>query len=195
LIGLPATIGLIVLAEPMLSTLFQYHEFSAKDVHFAAQSLRAYALGLPAYILVKVLVPGFTARQDLKTPVRYGAYAMIVSLALNVLALPLAHAGLALATSLGAFFNALLLLKKLSQDRIFRPASGWRLFFIRVLLANIAMGLSLYYGVDAEWWNAWHSAQRVFNLLKWIIVGMLVYAATLGLTGLKLRHVTLAHSR
>jgi len=80
---MPATIGLLLLAEPLLSTLFQYNEFSVRDVHYAGMSLRAYSIGLLGYILIKVLVPGFTARQDMKTPVRYGFYAMIVSLVLK----------------------------------------------------------------------------------------------------------------
>jgi len=195
LAGLPATIGLMVLAEPVLSTLFQYNEFSVDDVHFAAQSLRAYAIGLPACILIKVLVPGFTARQDMKTPVRYGMYAMLVSLALNVLAVPLAHAGLALATSLGAVFNALLLLKKLAKDRVFKPANGWKLFFMRVMLASLAMLASLYYLVDAQWWMLWSSGERVINLLKWIMIGVAVYAGVLVLTGLRLRHLAFMQDR
>lgn len=191
LIGLPATIGLLLLAEPMLSTLYQYHEFSVSDVHLAGQSLKAYSLGLLGFILIKVLVPGFTARGDMKTPVRYGVYAMIVSLALNVvLVFPLAHAGLALATSLGAFFNAALLLIKLQKDRVYQPASGWRLFFIRVSLAGAVMSSGLYYGVDADWWNQWDSLARIINLLKWIVLGLICYIATLLLTGLRIKHLT-----
>lgn len=148
-------------------------------------------MGLLGYILVKVLVPGFTSRQDMKTPVRYGFYAMIVSLILNVvLVFPLAHAGLALATSLGAFFNAGLLLKKLRQENIYQPASGWCLFFSRVLLASVAMSVALYYLVDASWWNQWSSWERVINLLKWIVIGTVIYTATLALTGLRLRHLS-----
>lgn len=191
LIGLPATVGLLLLAEPMLSTLYQYHEFSVSDVHLAGQSLKAYSLGLLGFILIKVLVPGFTARGDMKTPVRYGVYAMIVSLALNVaLVFPLAHAGLALATSLGAFFNAALLLIKLQKDRVYQPASGWRLFFIRVSLAGAVMSAGLYYGVDADWWNQWDSLTRIINLLKWIVLGLVCYIATLLLTGLRIKHLT-----
>ena len=111
LIGAPSSLGLMLLAEPMVSTLFQYHEVSAHDVHMAGRSLMAYALGLLGFILVKVLVPGFTSRKDMKTPVRFGIYAMVSNMFLNIiLVFPLAHAGLALATSLGAFFNALFLL-------------------------------------------------------------------------------------
>jgi putative peptidoglycan lipid II flippase len=196
LVGMPATIGLLVLAEPMLSTLFQYNEFSLRDVHYAGMSLRAYSMGLLGYILIKVLVPGFTSRQDMKTPVRYGFYAMMVSLVLNVvLVFPLAHAGLALATSLGAFFNAGLLLKKLLQENVYQTASGWWLFFIRVLLASVAMSAALYYLVDASWWNQWSSGERVINLLKWIVIGIVIYTATLVLTGLRLRHLSVAQGR
>lgn len=195
LVGMPATIGLFVLAEPMLSTLFQYHEFTINDVHLSAQSLRGYAVGLLGYLLIKVLVPAFTARQEVKTPVRYGIYAMIISLALNVvLVFPLAHAGLALATSLGAFFNAALLLKKLLKDKIYQPASGWLLFFSRVLLASATMTAALYYWVNPDWWAAWSSTERVLHLLKWISIGMIIYSVTLLLTGLKPRHLTVAKS-
>jgi putative peptidoglycan lipid II flippase len=196
LVGMPATIGLLLLAEPMLSTLFQYNEFSVTDVHYAGMSLRAYSIGLLGYVLIKVLVPGFTSRQDMKTPVRYGMYAMAVSLALNVaLVFPLAHAGLALATSLGAFFNAALLLKKLRQENVYQPDRGWRLFFIRVLLASAAMSTALYYWVDASWWNQWNSGERIINLLKWIVIGIAIYTVTLALTGLRLRHLSVAQSR
>jgi putative peptidoglycan lipid II flippase len=194
LIGLPATIGLVMLAEPMLSTLFQYNEFGVSDVHFAGLSLKAYSLGLLGFILVKVLVPGFTSRGDMKTPVRYGMYAMMVSLGLNLaLIFPLAHAGLALATSLGAFFNAALLLIRLRKDNVYQPASGWRLFFVRVSLAAGAMSAGLYYFVDADWWNHWNSTERVINLVKWIGLGLLIYTATLLLTGLRLKHLSGMH--
>jgi len=192
LIGMPATIGLILLAEPMLSTLFQYKEFSWNDVHYAGLSLRAYAVGLLGYLLIKVLVPGFTARKDMKTPVRYGFYAMLVSLGLDVvLVFPLAHAGLALATSLGAFFNAALLLYQLLKKNIYRPVKGWWVFSLRILLASAAMSMVLYYFVDANWWNQWHSGDRIINLFKWILIGLLTYIVTLVLTGLKLRDLSI----
>lgn len=189
LIGMPATIGLILLAEPMLSTLFQYHEFGVRDVYMAGQSLKAYALGLLGYLLVRLLVSGFTARLDLKTPVRYGIYAMMASLALNVLALPFAHAGLALATSLGAWLNAGLLLKKLVGDRVYLPEAGWLLFLLRVIVASAAMSAVLYYFVDISWWYQWQAKARVLNLLFWILVGFGVYILALLLTGVRLRHL------
>jgi len=196
LFGLPATIGLILLAEPMLSTLFQYKEFGVNDVHLAGQSLMAYASGLLGFILIKILVSGFTSRQDMDTPVRYGVYAMLVSLIMKIaLVFPLAHGGLALATSSGAFFNAALLLKKLIQDQVYRPANGWRPFFFRVTLASLAMAACLYYMVNADWWNYWDSKERAFNLGKWIFIGLAIYLATLRLTGLRLRHLSQTHDK
>jgi putative peptidoglycan lipid II flippase len=195
LLGTPATLGLLLLAEPLLSTLFQYNEFSLNDVYLSAQSLRAYALGLLGYILIKVLVGGFTARQDMRTPVRYGIYAMLVSLALNVLAIPLNHAGLALATSLGAFFNVGLLLNTLLKQQVYQPSAGWLLFFTRIALASLAMSFVLYTWVKPEWWHQWSSGERVLNLLLWVSIGIVTYGATLVLTGLRLRHLSVSHGR
>jgi putative peptidoglycan lipid II flippase len=191
LTGIPATLGLVLLAEPMLSTLFQYNEFTMTDVQLAAQSLKAYAVGLLGFLMVKVLVPGFTARQDMRTPLRYGIYAMLISLAGNVLAIPLAHAGLALATSLGAVINAGLLLYKLRQSGIYQAAPGWWLFLTRILLASTAMSAGLYYLIDAENWQHWHTLDRVVNLFKFIMTGMIIYGLTLLLTGFRLRHTSL----
>lgn len=195
LTGIPATLGLILLAEPMLATLFQYDEFTHTDVQLAGQSLQAYALGLLGFLMIKVLVPGFTARQDLTTPLRYGSYAMVISLAGNVLAIPLAHAGLALATSLGALINALLLLNKLRQERVYQAAPGWVLFLVRVLLASTAMAAYLHYGVTIDDWQHWHTTARIVNLLKVILLGAGVYGAILLITGLRLRHLSVAHDK
>jgi putative peptidoglycan lipid II flippase len=190
LVGMPATIGLFVLAEPMLSTLFQYNEFTINDVHKAGQSLKAYSVGLLGYLFLKILVSGFTSRHDLNTPVRYGIIAMITSLALNVLVIPLAHAGLALATSLGALLNAALLLKRLLQDKAYQPGNGWLLFLVRVTLASAVMAVCLCYFVEDSRWNQWGTTDRIINLLKWISIGFIVYALTLLLSGLRLRHLS-----
>ena len=191
LIGMPATIGLLVLAEPMVSTLFQYNEFSVSDVHFAGQSLMAYAFGLLGFILIKVLAPAFTAREDMRTPVRYGVYAMAVKLGLSfALVSFLAHAGLALATSLGAFFNAYLLLKKLLQQKVYQPTTGWPLFIFRVLLASAVMLAMLYYCVDVGWWHPWGALDRVVHLLAWIASACVIYTLTLVLAGLRPKHLS-----
>lgn len=191
-IGLPAAIGLLMLAKPMLFTLFQYDAFSATDVDLAGRSLMAYSIGLLGFILVKVLVPGFSSRKDMKTPVKYGIYAMIANMFLNLaLVFPLAHAGLALATSLGAYFNASLLLRRLLKEGVYRPAKGWRLFMLRVTLANSIMAFGLYHFVDSNWWLHWDALERAINLAVYIVSAASVYFFALLLSGIRPRHLLL----
>ncbi len=188
LIGLPASVGLLILAEPMLSTLFQYDEFSSSDVQSAGKSLMAYSVGLIGFILVKVLVPGFTSRKDMKTPVRIGIYAMCANMVFNlILIFPLAHAGLALATSLGAFLNATLLLTTLLKEKIYNPGKNWANFIVKIIFANEIMALLLYTAVDSKLWYEWTAFDRALNLGIWIVAGGFIYALSLLLMGLKPR--------
>jgi len=121
-IGMPAALALFAMAEPMLATLFQYGEMTGHDVEMAARSLRAYSLGLMAFMLIKVLAPGYYSRQDTKTPVKIGIWAMAINMVLNLsLIWSLQHAGLALATSLAAFVNAGLLFMGLYRQGVYRP--------------------------------------------------------------------------
>jgi putative peptidoglycan lipid II flippase len=191
LIGAPASLGLMMLAEPMVSTLFQYNEFKIHDVAMAGRSLMAYSLGLLGFILVKVLVPGFTSRKDMKTPVRFGIYAMVANMIFNIiLVFPLAHAGLALATSLGAFFNASLLLTALLKTGVYQPSKGWRVYILRIILASATMTSLLYHFVDTELWLHWGLIDRVINLALWIGIAVLLYVFVLILSGLKIRHLS-----
>lgn len=191
LIGLPASIGLGLLAEPMLSTLFQYNEFQVTDVQMAGNSLTAYAVGLLGFILVKILVPAFSARKDTKTPVRIGIYAMISNMGFNLaLVFPFAHVGLALATSLAAFLNASLLLHTLLKSKVYMPATGWRPYLFRLGIANLGMGLGLYYFVDIPSWYTWGVLDRILNLSIAIGLGVLIYAIALLITGFKLQHLS-----
>ncbi len=190
LVGAPASLGLIMLAEPMVSTLFQYNQFSAYDVAMTARSLMAYSLGLLGFILVKVLVPGFTSRKDTKTPVRFGIYAMVANMLLNIaLVFPLAHAGLALATSLGAFFNASLLLFRLLKTKVYQPSAGWRIFILRIILGCSAMAALIYHCVDISLWQNWRLLDRAWNLAMWIGIAASLYAVVLLVSGLRLRHL------
>ena len=191
LIGVPASVGLFMLAEPMLSTLFQYDEFGADDVMMAGRSLMAYSVGLLGFILVKVLVPGFTSRKDTKTPVRFGIYAMIANMVLNLaLFFPLAHAGLALATSLGAFFNASLLLGRLLKEKVYRPGAQWRVYILRIILANEVMAVFLNRFVDARLWLDWPVTERILQLALWIALAALVYLVTLFVSGFRIRQLS-----
>jgi putative peptidoglycan lipid II flippase len=191
LIAIPAALGLALLAGPLLTTLFQYGEFGGDDVRMAARSLMAYALGLTAFVLIKVLAPGFYSRQDIRTPVRIGIIAMAVNMGLNLaLIFPLAHAGLALATSLSAFLNAGLLLRRLRRDRIYRAAAGWRGFGARIVVASAAMTALLAWGVpELDRWLAWSAGERVLSLAGWILAAGALYFAVLVATGLRGRHL------
>lgn len=188
LVGLPATIGLALLAEPLFSTLFQYGEFGVKDVIAAGQSLKAYALGLLAFMLIKVLVPAFTARQDVRTPVKFGFYAIALNFILNaVLMTPLAHGGLALATSIAAYFNVGLMFYSLLKNNTIQLQTGWGLFSLQLLLANGVMAGGLALLVDVRWWHNWASIERAGYLLLTVVASGLAYIAMLYLARLRFR--------
>ena len=151
MIAVPAAAALILLAEPILVTLFYYGEvITIRDMAMASLSLKAYAAGLIAFMLIKVLAPGFFARQDMRTPVRIGVIAMVMNMLFNLLlVIPLhsywqvGHLGLAAATSLSAFLNAILLYFALRKQGIYQPVNGWLRFFIRLAIAVLVMLLVL----------------------------------------------------
>lgn len=170
LIGTPAAIGLIYLAEPLLMTLFQYGEFTVMDSHKASLSLMAYGLGLLPFIFIKVLAPGYYARQDTKTPVKIGIIAMISNMALNVvLMIYLDHVGLALATALSAMLNAGLLYHGLRKISVYTPNSGWGKFSLKLVIANSSLFvfLLLLNPQHNEWviWDAWQRGGNLFGLI------------------------------
>lgn len=193
LITLPATLGLIVLAGPLLATLFQYGEFSAHDVAMTSRSLIAYAIGLSGFVLIKVFASGYFSRQDTRTPVKIAVVAMVSNIILSLaLVMPLAHAGLALATSLASFINAGLLFYFLRKKRAYAIQTGWLLFLGRVILACVLMSVALIYLVPPlAIWLQWDMLTRVLSLARWIVLGMAIYAGVLWLSGLRFRHMTL----
>jgi putative peptidoglycan lipid II flippase len=189
IIGTPAAIGLIWLAEPLLLSLFQYGEFSASDAHKASLSLMAYGLGLLPFIFIKVLAPGYFARQDTKTPVKIGIIAMVTNMVLNIiLMMQFAHVGLALATSLSAVLNAALLYRGLRKLGIYQPRSGWGRFIIQLLIPNIALMVVLFWltpeivkWIDSGVW------QRFMMLFGIIAAAMATYFVALSLVGIKIK--------
>ena len=193
LVGLPAALGLFLLAGPMLSTLFQYGEFTPGAVEMSALSLMAYALGLPAFMAIKVLAPGYFARQDTKTPVRIGIYAMVANMVFNViLFFPLGHVGLALATTLSAYLNAGLLYRGLRRQGIYTPDGDGKWILSRILLALAVMGGLLYWGAPAlEQWHIKGLWERVWSLSAWITAGAATYVLVLVVSGLRPRHLRL----
>ncbi len=196
LIALPATAALLLLAKPILTTLFQYGAFGPGDVDKATWSLRAYALGLTAFMLIKVLAPGYYARQDMKTPVRIGIIAMVANMVMNpMLIFPLmwifdlGHVGLALATSLAAWLNAGLLYRGLRREGLLLGASRDRLFrTIRIVLAIVVMLGALWLCLPAsDWWQNAVALHRGLAMAVMVIVGGLAYVATLLCLGIRPR--------
>lgn len=193
LIAIPATVALAFLAEPLLVTLFQYGAFGATDRVMAAVSLQAYSVGLGAFMLVKVLAPGFYAREDMKTPVRIGIIAMGTNMVLNLaFVLPLmwwfniGHAGLALATSVAAWLNAWLLYRGLRRDGVLL-ASGFPLtWMMRIVVATLLMTLLLWGATpEIRLWDQWDAWQRGYRLLGLCCGGLLAYVTVLWILGLR----------
>jgi len=198
LLGVPAALGLVLLAGPVLTTLFYSPAFNPHDVYMSDASLVAYSLGLVGFILVKVLLPGYYARQDTRTPVRIGVISMVTNIGLNaavvvplaVAGVPAPHAGLAASTSFAAFVNAGLLYRGLRRRGVYLPLRGWPLMYGRVLLAAGAMAALLVWGVPATGqWMQWPTLIRVRDLAGWIAAGGGVYLALLWLTGIRPWHL------
>ena len=193
LIAIPATAALAVLAEPLLATLFQYGAFSSDDRAMAAASLRAYTLGLGAFMLVKVLAPGFYAREDMRTPVRIGIIAMVANMVLNVAFvfplmwwLNLGHVGLALATSVSAWLNALLLFRGLRRDAVLPQGSLSFKWLVQVTAATAAMlAILLWLMPDHAMWAEWLWWQRAGQLGILCSAGLGVFGVSLLCCGVR----------
>jgi len=189
LLTLPAALALAMLAVPLLSTLFQYGAFSAHDVLRTREALVAYSVGLTGLILVKVLAPGFYARQDIRTPVRIAIFTLLLTQAMNLAFIGwLEHAGLALSIGLASCANAFLLWRGLRRRGSYVPQPGWRTFTLRLLLALAALGVALWLtaGSDAEW-LAMNGASRALRLALVVLAGLLTYFVTLWLLGFRPR--------
>lgn len=202
LIMVPATVGLITLGGPTLATLFRYGAVTGNDIHMASFSLAAYALGLPAYALVKVLAPAFFARQDPKTPVKIGLAAMALNMLLNVIFVFVilrafgvaAHAGLALASAIAAWLNASLLFVTLRRRGSYHPGAGWPGLLFRVAVASAAMGaVGVMLGGSLESWLEMGLVDRVLRLAMVIGACVAVYGGGLLLTGFRPRHMAESH--
>ena len=194
LIGIPSAAGLMLLARPILATLFQHGDFTAADVDMAGLSLMAYAAGLPGFMLIKVLAPAFYSRKDPRTPVRIAIISLVITLILNLtfvlgmlyLKIPGAHAGLAMATSLGAWVNAGLLFRNLYRHKIYRPSPGWRRYTLQVMLAVAVLVGLLMAGVPGVGeWLARDAMGRILLLLTWVGLGTASYFLALRLAGLR----------
>jgi len=193
LLALPAAVALAVLAMPLIATLFHYGRFSAEDAWMTREALIAYSLGLVGMILVKILAPGFYARQNVVTPVKIGLVTLAATQLMNLAFIgPLKHAGLALAIGLGACLNAGLLFLFLKKQKIYSPQPGWLAFSLKVGASVIAMAAALYFamGSNAAWLSAvWRWKAGMLGGL--VLLGVAVYGACLLALGFRLRHFSI----
>ncbi|HCE1906450.1 TPA: murein biosynthesis integral membrane protein MurJ [Vibrio parahaemolyticus] len=189
LLGIPAMLGLMALAKPMLMVLFMRGEFSPQDVHQASLSLLAYASGLLNFMLIKVLAPGYYSRQDTKTPVKYGIIAMVTNMVFNaIFAYFYGYVGLAIATALSAFVNMALLYRGLHIAGVYQITKRTVFFIIRLVIAGAAMVAAILWQLeDMSVWLEWSFAHRSGMLGTLIGLGAAVYLAILFLTGVRLK--------
>jgi len=191
ILAAPAAVALAVLATPLVATLFHYGKFTADDVNMTQQALLAYSVGLLGLILVKILAPGFYARQNIKTPVKIAIFTLVITQVMNVLfvfVFHLQHAGLALAIGLAACINACLLYYHLRKSSIYQPQTGWLIFLLKLSIALSVMALVLYYAMgDSQAWLAFSLFKRLAYISGLVLSGGASYFATLMLLGFKPR--------
>ena len=188
LLALPASVGLALAATPLVATLFHYGAFTTNDVEQTRLALLGYTLGLTALILVKVLAPGFYARQNIRTPVRIALISLGVTQALNlVLIVPFKHAGLSLSISLAACINAYLLYRGLRNQGLYQPSAGWGKFVAKLCIGLLIMAGVVLWGLgDASRWLQWGLGQRLAATTTLVVAAMMTYFGTLYALGFRL---------
>jgi putative peptidoglycan lipid II flippase len=194
----PAAVAMLVFAGPLMATTLGYGAFKPRDVEMASYALMAYSWGLLGFSLIKVLAPGYFARQDTRTPVRVGLIALGTSMTLNlVVVLPAQHFGfpyphilIASATCIAAAVNTTLLWRGLARQGVYRARPGWGGMLARVLLANAAMAALLWWlGGDLQEWMALGVWERVGRLAWCVGAAATTYFAVLLLLGMRMRHL------
>lgn len=191
LIGVPAAVVLAMISGPLLSTLFQHGHFDGYAVLMARKSLTAFAIGIAPFMLVKILASGFYAKQDMRTPVRIGVVAMVTNTILNIILIwPLAHAGIALSTSLAAIVNSGGLFYFLRKRGFYQARDGWKLFALRLLFANVVLGIWLWFGAgDIHTWITQAILWRVTHLAFLLISAVIIYLVALLVSGIRPHHL------
>ncbi|HZV97523.1 MAG TPA: murein biosynthesis integral membrane protein MurJ, partial [Methylophilaceae bacterium] len=189
MLALPAAVALAVLAVPLVISLFHYGAFTEHDVWMTRQALIAYSLGLLGLILVKVLAPGFYARQNIKTPVKIALFTLFATQLMNLAFIgPFKHAGLALSIGLGACINAGLLYYHLRRAKIYQPQPGWLLFLAKLIVAVVAMALIVVYATgSSETWMHYHVLSRLLHLTGLVLLGAAAYFGVLWLLGIRIK--------
>ncbi len=192
LLATPAMVGLALMAKPLTALLFHYGAFSTHDLLMTSHTVRAYGAGLVALTAVRILAPGFFAKQDVRTPVKIAVTVLVCTQLMNLVLVPwLAHAGLALSISLGAWLNAGWLLRGLKKRGSYIPRAGWRPFMLKVAVALAAMGVLLGFVSEYFDWGAMQSQPwlRIGLVLGMVVGGALLYFGLLMAMGLNIRQV------
>ena len=191
LLGVPAMVGIAVLAQPMLLVLFMRGQFTLSDVQAASLSLWAFNAGLLSFMLIKILANGYYARQNTKTPVKIGIIAMVANMGFNLLAIPFSYVGLAMASAMSATLNAFLLYRGLAKSEVYRFTRQSAVFFLKVLIAALIMGALIWFYCPPL--HLWHS-MNFFNRIHWLLwligLAVLSYVSILLILGVRKYHLT-----
>ena len=187
MLTLPAALALGMISVPLLATFFQHGAFAAHDVMMTSRALIGYSVGLVGLILVKILAPGFYARQDIRTPVKIGIVTLLATQAMNALFIGwIQHAGLALSIGLGACLNSAILFYYLRKHGIYHPEPGWAKFFLKIVIAVAALALTLWFGMGTEQsWLTGSGWSRILRLSGLVAGGVVVYFAVLAVLGFR----------
>lgn len=167
IIGIPATVTMIILSGPLIISLFQYGKFTLHDVLMTQKSVVAYAFGLQAFMLNKLLSSAFYAKQDIRTPVKITIISLVINMILSfILVWPLAHTGLALASALSSWFNITMLWTILNYRNIYSMQPGWIKFTLKLIFSNCILGMFLwYFSNNIETWILWNWSNRFLHLM------------------------------
>jgi putative peptidoglycan lipid II flippase len=191
MLALPAALALGMIAVPLISTLFQHGHFGESDVLKTSHALAGYSVGLIGIIVVKILAPGFYARQDIRTPVKIGIATLLATQAMNLLfvfGLGFNQAGLALSIGLGSCLNSAILFFLLRKRGIYHPEPGWGAFFAKLFAALLALGVALWFGMGSQQqWLSTSGWERILHLAALVAGGVAIYFAVLFALGFRLR--------
>jgi putative peptidoglycan lipid II flippase len=188
LLAAPSALALFFFAEPLTATLFNYGRFDGFSVVMVGRALAAYGVGLVGLILIKILAPGFYAKQDIKTPVKIGVGVLIATQIGNLVFVPIfAHAGLTLSVGLGACVNALLLFAGLRRRGIYTPSSGWTLFLAQLAGASLVLAGAMHWCAANFDWIGMHARplERIGLLAACSVLFAALYFSMLWLMGFK----------
>ncbi len=189
MLALPSALALGMIAVPLLSTFFQRGAFMANDVLMTSHALVGYSIGLIGMILVKILAPGFYARQNIRTPVKIGIVTLLATQLMNALFIGwIAHAGLALSIGLGACLNSAILFYFLRKQGIYQPEPGWPIYSLKIGIAMLVLAVTLWFGMGSQQsWLTGSGWARIFRLTELVAGGVIAYFVALAAMGFRPR--------